>query len=298
MVNEPTIWVNCRSRRVALTVDQIGGRTDTETRRRGRRIQVVVRRSDAENGRWLFDAVTVGGERSGGPYRCRVRISPHTKNPESSRLSDKDIEVSCSCPAWRFNGPDYWSKVRRYLWTPTDNVPNLFPDWPKPGRGYSDGSFPRVRDPRGRHGSCKHVVAVLNLIKDYWAPTGGGRAPFRPQRPSATPRAFWGKLGIPDIAAYMRERYEGAVTAAQIADATAEALNEWYDEELFERSRNTVRPTQDEIMFDDVLREIGRNDRRKTKFLELFEDEIGAGREVREEEHEPEEPEEPEAEAE
>lgn len=293
MDREPIIWVDCPSGRIALTVDQIDGRTDTGDRRRGRRCQVSVRRSDPANGRWLFDVLTVGPDRSGGPYRVRVRMSPRTRNPDSNKLSDKDVEVSCSCPSWRFNGPDYWSRVRRYLWEPTDAIPNLFPDWPKPGRSYSDGSFPEVRDPQGRHGSCKHAAAVLRLIKDYWAPTGGGARPLRPQLPGVSPKAFWGKLGIPDIRSFLEGRYEGRFTDTQLAEATAEALNQWYGEpELFERARSTIRPAQ-EVMFDDVLREI-RGNRRKTKFLELFEDEVASGREPleAEDEGEPEEPEE------
>lgn len=274
----PIIWVDCPTRRMALTLDQIDSRTDGADRRRARQIQISVRRSDAENGRWLFDALTVGS-RSGGPYRCRVRISPHTRNPDSSRLSEKDVEVSCSCPAWRFNGPDYWSGVMRYLWRPTDNIPNLFPGWPKPGRSYSDGSFPEVRDPNGRHGVCKHVSAVLRIIKDYWAPSGGRGKPFQPQVPGVSPKAFWGKLGIPDIRTYLEGQYEGRFTDTQLAEATVEALAEWYDEpDLFERVQSSIRPAQD-VMFDDVLREIGRSGRRKQKFLELFEAEVATGRE-------------------
>ena len=279
MDREPIIWVDGPTRRIALTLDQVDSRTDGADRRRGRRCQVSVRRSDAENGRWLFDVLSVG-PRSGGPYRVRARISPHTRNPDSSRLSEKDVELSCSCPAWRFNGPDYWSGVMRYLWRPTDSIPNLFPGWPKPGRSYSDGSFPEIRDPNGRHGACKHVAAVLRIIKDYWAPPGGQGRPFQPQVPGVTPRAFWGKLGVPDIRAYLEEQYEGRFTDTQLAEATVEALNEWYDEPgLFERARSSIRPAED-VMFDDVLREIGRSGRKKEKFLELFEEEVSAGREL------------------
>lgn len=278
MGGKATIWVNGPTRRIALTVEQIGGRTDTGDRQRGRRCQVSVRRSDPQNGRWLFDVVTPGPERRGGPYRVRARISPHTRNPASNRLADKDLEVSCSCPAWRFNGPDYWSRVRRYLWQPTDNIPNLFPDWPKPGRGYSDGSFPRVRDPQGRRGACKHASAVLRIMRDFWAPTGEG-AEFKPTLPGTSPKAFWSKLGVPDIRAYMEGEYEGQFTDVQMAEATAEAINQWYDEPgLFKRVGPSIRPTQNDVLFDDVLRELGRTKKRKMKFLELFDDEVSAGR--------------------
>ena len=93
---------------------------------------------------------------------------------------------------------------------------------------------------------------------------------MKTQLPGVAPKAFWGKLGIPDIRAYLEERYEGTFADSQIAEATVEALNEWYDEPgLFERTRSNIRPAE-EVMFDDVLREIGRNDRRKAKFLELL----------------------------
>lgn len=291
----PIIWIHCPRIRFAVTLDQIGGHTDRRTLQRSRRCQVAVRRADSQGGRWLFDVVSTGPERSGGPYRVRVRISPRTRNPDSSKLGDKDIEVSCSCPAWRFWGSDYWSKARRYLWRPSDSIPNMFPDWPKPGRGYSDGSFPDVRDPQGSRGSCKHVAAVLRLMRGYWAPSGGEkkpgeRQPFKVQHPGASARVFWSKLGISDMRAYLADRYEGTFTDIEMADATAEALNEWYDEpEAFERVRTSVRPAQDDIMFDDVLRDIGRSVRRKTRFLEMFEDEIAAGRAPMEEAAEEEE---------
>ncbi len=117
---------------------------------------------------------------------------------------------------------------------------------------------------------------------------------MKTQLPGVSPKSFWGKLGIPDIRAYLEERYQGSFTDSQIAEATAESLNEWYDDPgLFERARSNIRPAE-EVMFDEVLREIGRNDRRKTRFLELFEDEVSAGRDSVEEEDEQPEDEQPE----
>jgi len=111
---------------------------------------------------------------------------------------------------------------------------------------------------------------------------------MKTQLPGVSPRSFWGKLGIPDIQAYLEERYQGNFADSQIAEATVESLNEWYDEpDLFERSRSNIRPTG-EVMFDEVLREIARNDRRKTRFLELFEDEVSSGRDPVEDGEQPE----------
>jgi hypothetical protein len=115
-------------------------------------------------------------------------------------------------------------------------------------------------------------------MRDFWAPTGEG-AEFKPTLPGTSPKAFWSKLGVPDIRAYMEGEYEGQFTDVQMAEATAEAINQWYDEPgLFKRVGPSIRPTQNDVLFDDVLRELGRTKKRKMKFLELFDDEVSAGR--------------------
>ena len=209
MEMNPTIYVHGLTVRFAMTLEEIAGRAPGQTRRKSGQVSVVVRRADPRTGRWLFDAVTVGPDRSGGPYRVRVRVAKETRNPESERLLEKDIEVSCSCPAWRFWGSDYWASVHRYLWAPGSNVPNFFPDWPKPGRSFSDRSYPGLRDPGGQNGICKHVAAALGQMRDYAVPAPAVSPEDRPgqPRPGTASDNLWRKLGAADIKSYMQDKY-------------------------------------------------------------------------------------------
>ena len=276
MEMNPTIYVHGLTVRFAMTLEEIAGRAPGQTRRKSGQVSVVVRRADPRTGRWLFDAVTVGPDRSGGPYRVRVRVARETRNPESERLLEKDIEVSCSCPAWRFWGSDYWASVHRYLWAPGSNVPNFFPDWPKPGRSFSDRSYPGLRDPGGQNGICKHVAAALGQMRDYAVPAPAVSPEDRPgqPRPGTASDNLWRKLGAADIKSYMQDKYGVAFAPPEVAEATADALNRWYDNpNMFESlpGQDAVRPMQDRVMFDDVLRDMGRADR-KEEFLRVFEE--------------------------
>ena len=298
MVESPIIYVYGAVRRFAMTLEEIAGRASGGTHRKSGQVSVVVRRADPRTGRWLFDAVTVAPDRSGGPYRVRVRVARKTRNPESERLLDKDIEVSCSCPAWRFWGSDYWASVHRYLWAPTSNVPNFFPDWAKPGRSFSDRSYPRLRDPEGENGICKHVAAVLGQMRDYAVPPPAVSPEDRPgqPRPGTASDNLWRKLGASDIKSYMQDKYGVAIAPPEVAEATADALNQWYDNpNMFESlpGQDAVRPTQDRVMFDDVLRDMGQGDKRED-FLRVFE-ETAMRRRGREQPTEQPEVEEPEA---
>jgi len=58
-------------------------------------------------------------------------------------------KVSCTCNYWRWQGPEYWAKEKGYLL----------------GQPRGSASKPNVRDKRGNHFLCKHVVAVFNHLK-------------------------------------------------------------------------------------------------------------------------------------
>jgi hypothetical protein len=65
------------------------------------------------------------------------------------KVSSEDIRVSCSCNFWQWQGPEYWAHTRGYLH----------------GSARSNLSFPDVRDPQGKNGACKHVIAVLKTLE-------------------------------------------------------------------------------------------------------------------------------------
>lgn len=68
---------------------------------------------------------------------------------EGGDLKGIDIKLACSCPFWRYQGPEYWAKKGNYLL----------------GSPRGKASRPAERDPRGEHRLCKHAVAVLERLQ-------------------------------------------------------------------------------------------------------------------------------------
>jgi hypothetical protein len=67
-------------------------------------------------------------------------------------VSDPDhLALSCDCPFWRYNGPEYNAKNNRYLMGPPV------------GKAYP----PNVRDPKRQYWLCKHAFAVLVRLEKF-----------------------------------------------------------------------------------------------------------------------------------
>lgn len=107
---------------------------------------VQVKRVDVGNLRWLF-AVNCGN----GPKVVKLKAS---RPANVVRLGKMDVDVSCSCPAWQWLGPEHHAKREDYL----DGSP----------RGTA--SVPAIRDPEGINRVCKHVAAVLSFVKGWEIP--------------------------------------------------------------------------------------------------------------------------------
>lgn len=129
----------------AAKIAEIEGNTSPDILSKGRGIDVRLARVDAENRVWLFDVK--GSEPS--PYRVRVKVIPPN---ETVRKMDKvDVQLSCSCPFWQWQGPEHWAKKNDYLY----------------GKPKGTATNPEAKDPKGQHWVCKHVAAVLNTVKTY-----------------------------------------------------------------------------------------------------------------------------------
>ena len=90
--------------------------------------------------------------RHGETYLVKVKaVLP--KNGRS--LSKADLQLSCSCNFWKFQGPEYHAKVGNFLYGPP--------------RGTV--ARPDVMDPMGTKKTCKHVAAVLNIVEKWLAPS-------------------------------------------------------------------------------------------------------------------------------
>mgnify|MGYP002638878121 CR=1 FL=1 len=80
-----------------------------------------------------------------------VRVKPIRKNKRLKVVAKMPVKASCTCPFWRWQGPEHWAKTNDYLY----------------GKPRGTASVPVIRDPKSKHWACKHVISVLQLVKNY-----------------------------------------------------------------------------------------------------------------------------------
>lgn len=118
--------------------------------KRSQRYKPILLSVDTEEGSWTYK---VG--------KWEVRVVADTPRPSrSTRLSLADLKITCSCPFWRWQGPEHWGKQEDYL----DGDP----------RGTA--SVPVIRDPTHEHPICKHAYAVFSKMRNFKGRTGTTKA--------------------------------------------------------------------------------------------------------------------------
>lgn len=98
---------------------------------------VSTSRVDSKNLRWIFSVDCGNGPKV-------VKIKAFRKKGITS-FAKMDLDIKCSCPAWRWLGPEYHAKTEEYI----------------DGKPRGTASFPIIRDPTGINRVCKHVASVL-----------------------------------------------------------------------------------------------------------------------------------------
>lgn len=127
----------------SVYIREIDDTTSEDIKRRAR--EYTPKRSSSDAGVLSFKV---------GKHTVRVRAS-FEEGQDSYRGAK--VDVSCSCPFWKWSGPEHWAQKRGYLH----------------GRPRGTASKPVVRDPEEQHGCCKHVYAVLDNIRDRTPPGRG-----------------------------------------------------------------------------------------------------------------------------
>jgi hypothetical protein len=136
--------------KVAATISQLLSATAPDVVQRGGRIKPALKRADPAKGMWTF---TVSGSK-GEAYTVRVKALPANKTVKTVEKSQ--VQVSCSCDFFRWQGPEHWAKVEKYLY----------------GKPVGTASKPVVKDPDSRHRVCKHLVGVFGLARKYRVASG------------------------------------------------------------------------------------------------------------------------------
>lgn len=83
----------------------------------------------------------------GGKKNYTVKIRVQGSLPKKG--AGADIDVTCNCPFFRWQGPEHWAKVGNYLY----------------GAPVGTATFPGVMDPGKNHPICKHAVAALGQFE-------------------------------------------------------------------------------------------------------------------------------------
>jgi hypothetical protein len=80
-----------------------------------------------------------------------IRVKPIPKDKVTKAIIKMPIQVSCTCPFFRWQGPEHWAKANSYLY----------------GKPAGSATKPAKKDPAGNHWACKHVLAVLGLVSKH-----------------------------------------------------------------------------------------------------------------------------------
>jgi hypothetical protein len=103
-------------------------------------LQFKLSRADQKNAIWSF---TVQGSK--GTHRVRLKA---IRKGNIRDIQKTHVKVSCSCPFWQWQGPEFHAKQGDYLY----------------GKPRGLATKPGVKDPKGQHMACKHVLAVLGHV--------------------------------------------------------------------------------------------------------------------------------------
>jgi hypothetical protein len=140
--------------RVAATAEQILEGLNPKFVARSRQVAVALKRADRKNLRWIFSV------KGNDVYAVKIRAIRPRKN--TTKFSKLDLELSCSCPAWQWQGPEFHSTGGHLL-------PGPVPEY-QLGALMGTASTPNIRDPERQNFICKHVAAVLAATRGWDIP--------------------------------------------------------------------------------------------------------------------------------
>jgi hypothetical protein len=151
-------------------MDQLERLTSDPVRERSKEYKPRIVRVDKKNSIWTFQT-----------GKWKVRVKAKFPSVRASRFQVADLQITCSCPFWRWQGPEHWGQTEGYLYQ----------------RPRGTATFPKIRDPGHEKPVCKHTYAVLQTLKTL----------RRITRRKAS--------GLPTFFARVRVSYEGLETIAR-----------------------------------------------------------------------------------
>lgn len=149
------------SMRFAATMGDILSGTAQDVRKRSKSISVSLKRADPKNGIWTFGVTGSQGTN----YLVRIK---GLRQGNLKELKKMDVEVSCTCPFYRWMGPEHWGVTEDYMY----------------GHPQGTASFPKIKDPTRKHLACKHALACLEVAMAYRVASSHSTSP-EPSRVAA-----------------------------------------------------------------------------------------------------------------
>jgi len=136
-------------RKSAATMADISSHTGPDVHQKAPKIALQLHRADPTRGIWAFKAAGSKGE----SYMVRIK---GIKEKGITKLTTARVQVSCTCPFFRWQGPEHWAKVNGYLY----------------GKPQGTATLPAIKDPKSEHWACKHLLALFKQAQTYRLASG------------------------------------------------------------------------------------------------------------------------------
>ena len=133
---------SARNKTSAL-IGEILSRTGPEVSGKAGEVAYKRTRINPDQGLLLYDVSGSKGE----TYKVRLKALRKSNIKSFGKLH---VRVSCTCPFFRWQGPEHWAKANKFLY----------------GKPEGTASKPDQKDPSGQNWVCKHVYAILDEKKN------------------------------------------------------------------------------------------------------------------------------------
>ena len=134
-----------RRRLFAETPDEVTDGLEGAIKQRAGQVNITDKKYNPRLKLWTLKVT------SGGPtYTIKIRApDAESKFLRGDTFWNADIEVSCSCPYWRWNGPEYHGEQNNY----------------QKGNPRGTATPPDIQDPERDSFICKHVYKAFQEIR-------------------------------------------------------------------------------------------------------------------------------------
>lgn len=126
--------------KTAMTVGELLKRVDKKIKERAKDRPPKLARIDTKNWMWTWHS---------GKHTVKVQAF---KRGNATNFPKLNLRISCSCPFWRWWGPEHWGTKSDYQKGPLQGT----------------GAYPAIRDPARWRPVCKHAYAVLEKSQKFF----------------------------------------------------------------------------------------------------------------------------------